>query len=85
MMRWGETMSPCLCETEAADGHVVHLPVNMEYRRSDADSGKLKDSEKSCPSATLSTTNPTWILAGRKMNLCGEKPATNRPCYGAAY
>jgi hypothetical protein len=34
--------------------------------------GKLKYSGKTCPSATLSTTNPTWHDLGH----CGGKPAT---------
>jgi hypothetical protein len=42
--------------------------------------GKPKYSEKACPSATLSTTNPTSNLGRR-----GGKPATNRLSYGAAF
>jgi hypothetical protein len=42
--------------------------------------GKPKYSEKTCPSATLSTTNPTWINPG----LRGERPATNRLSHGTA-
>jgi hypothetical protein len=42
--------------------------------------GKPKYSEKTCPSAILSTTNPTWPDPGRR----GGKPATNRWSYGAA-
>jgi hypothetical protein len=42
--------------------------------------GKPKFLEKTCPSATLSTTNPTWPDPGRR----GGKPATNRLSYGAA-
>jgi hypothetical protein len=42
--------------------------------------GKQKYSEKTCPSATLSTTNPTWPDPGRR----GGKPETNRLSYGAA-
>jgi hypothetical protein len=34
--------------------------------------------EKTCPSATLSTTNPTWIYPGSNPSLRGESPATNR-------
>jgi hypothetical protein len=30
------------------------------------------------PSATLSTTNPTWIDPGANQGLRGERPATNR-------
>jgi hypothetical protein len=42
---------------------------------------KPKYSERTCPSATLSTTNPTWPDPGRR----GGKPATNRLSYGAAF
>jgi hypothetical protein len=33
---------------------------------------------KTCPSATLSTTNPTWSDPGSNPGLRGERPATNR-------
>jgi hypothetical protein len=36
---------------------------------------------KTCPSATLSTTNPTWTDPG----LGGEKPTTNRLSHGTAH
>jgi hypothetical protein len=39
--------------------------------------GKPKYSEKTCPSATLSTTNPIWPDLG-------SNPATNRLSYGTA-
>ena len=32
---------------------------------------------KTCPSATWSTTNPTWTDAGSNPGLRGEKPAPN--------
>jgi hypothetical protein len=41
--------------------------------------------EKTCPSATLSTTNPTSIDPGLNPGWRGGKPATNRLSYGAAY
>jgi hypothetical protein len=44
---------------------------------------KPKYSEKTCPSATLSTTNPTWPDAGLNPGRRGGKPATNRLIYGA--
>jgi hypothetical protein len=47
--------------------------------------GKLKYSEKSCPSATLSTTNPTCPDLGSNPGHRGWKPATNRLSYGTAY
>jgi hypothetical protein len=47
--------------------------------------GKPKYSEKTCPSATLSTTYPTWPDPGSNPGCRGGKPATNRLSYGAAY
>jgi hypothetical protein len=46
--------------------------------------GKPKYSEKTCPSATLSTINPTWPDPGSNPGRRGGKPATNRLSYGAA-
>jgi hypothetical protein len=46
--------------------------------------GKPKYSEKTCPSATLSTTNPTRPDQGSNTGRRGGKPATNRLSYGAA-
>jgi hypothetical protein len=39
--------------------------------------GKPKYSEKTCPNANVSTTNPTWTDPGGR----GGKPATNRESY----
>jgi hypothetical protein len=46
--------------------------------------GKPNYSEKSCPDATLSTTNPTLPDPGLNSGRRGGKPATNRFSYGAA-
>jgi hypothetical protein len=46
--------------------------------------GKPKYSEKTCLSATLSTTNPTWTDPGSNPGRRGGNPATNRLSYGAA-
>jgi hypothetical protein len=46
--------------------------------------GKPKYSEKTCPDATLSTTNPTWPDPGLNPGCRGGKQATNRFSYGAA-
>jgi hypothetical protein len=43
---------------------------------------KPKYSEKTCPCATLSTTNPTRPELGSSPGRRGGKPATNRLCYG---
>jgi hypothetical protein len=40
--------------------------------------GKPKYSGKTCPSATLSTTNSTWLDPGLKPGCRGGKPETNR-------
>jgi hypothetical protein len=39
---------------------------------------------ETCPSATLSTTNPTWPDPGSNPGRRGGKPGTNRLSYGAA-
>jgi hypothetical protein len=46
--------------------------------------GKPKYLKKTCPDATLSTTNPTWPDPGFNPGRRGRKPATNRFSYGAA-
>jgi hypothetical protein len=43
--------------------------------------GKPKYSEKTCPSTTLPTTNPTWPDLGSNSGRRGGKPATNRLNY----
>jgi hypothetical protein len=40
---------------------------------------------KSCPSATVSTTNYTWIALGTNPGLHGEKQATNHLSYVIAF
>jgi hypothetical protein len=44
----------------------------------------MGSSDKTCPSAALSTTNPTWLDPGLNPGRRGGKPATNRLSYGAA-
>jgi hypothetical protein len=39
---------------------------------------------KPCPSATMSTTNPTWTDPGSNPDLRGGRPATNRLSHGTA-
>jgi hypothetical protein len=39
---------------------------------------------KTCPSATLSITNPTWIDPGANLGLSGEMLATNCLSHGMA-
>jgi hypothetical protein len=46
--------------------------------------GKQKYSEKTCPSVSLFTTNPTWPNLASNPGSRGGKPATNRLSYGTA-
>jgi hypothetical protein len=39
---------------------------------------------KTCPSATLSTTNPTWTDPELNPGIRGERPDTNRLTHGRA-
>jgi hypothetical protein len=39
---------------------------------------------KTCPNATLSTTNSTWIGMELNPGLRGERPETNRLSHGTA-
>jgi hypothetical protein len=45
---------------------------------------KPKYSEKTCPDATLFTTNPTWPDPGLNPGRRGGKPETNRFSYGVS-
>jgi hypothetical protein len=54
--------------------------ILTEHRWNETDRGKPTTRRKTCPSATLSTTNPTWTDPG----LRGERPATNRLSHGTA-
>jgi hypothetical protein len=47
--------------------------------------GKPKYSEETCPSATLFTTNPTWLDPGLNPGRRCGKPATTHLSYGAAH
>jgi hypothetical protein len=50
---------------------IVEQSVNANWQ------GEPKCSEKTFPSATLSTTNPTWPDPGSNPGRRGGKPATN--------
>jgi hypothetical protein len=55
-----------------------------ERRGHDIDRGNLRTQIKTCPSATLSTTNSTWIEPGANLGIHGQRPATNRLSHGTA-
>jgi hypothetical protein len=83
---WGETESTLYCchcwpIVPAPDGRwwrLWSIRWNANWR------GKPKYSEKTCPSVTLSTTNPIWPDSGSNPGLRGGKPAINRLSYAAA-
>jgi hypothetical protein len=63
----------------AATSGLLYKPQMVDEGEWNEDwQGKPKYSEKTCPSATLSTTNPTWPDPGSNPGRRGGKPATNR-------
>jgi hypothetical protein len=71
--------------------NIIHPPTSWSFQWSPSLwlsrynwQGKPKYSEKTRPSATLSTTNLTWPDPGSNPGRRGGKPATNRLSYGAA-
>jgi hypothetical protein len=56
-----------------SDGGMILTGENRRTRR------------KTCPSATLSTTNPTWIDPDSNPGLCGERPATDDLSHGTTH
>jgi hypothetical protein len=56
----------------------------MEHRWNEIDRGKPTTRRKTCPSAILSTTNPTWTDPGSNQGLRSGRPATNRLSHGTA-
>jgi hypothetical protein len=55
-----------------------------EPRWNNIDRGTLKNSEKTCPSATLSTKKLVWIDLGANLGLHGQWLATNCLNHGMA-
>jgi hypothetical protein len=67
--------------TSTTEWPIVPAPGDCD---DDREFGGMKYSEKTCPSATLSTTNPTWSNPGSNLGRSGGKPETNRLSYSAA-
>jgi hypothetical protein len=69
--------------TSATEWPIVPAPGDYD----DGEFGGIGETEvlgENLPSATLSTTNPTWQDPGANPGRRGGKPATNRLSYGAA-
>jgi hypothetical protein len=73
----GHLLSYCACTGWLWGWRIIRWNVDWQ--------GKPKYSEKTCPSATLSTTNLPWPDPASNPGRRGGKPATNRLSYGAAY
>jgi hypothetical protein len=58
--------------------------MNMEQWWNDIFAGETEVLGENLPSATLSSTNPTWIDPVANPGLRGERPATNRLSRGTA-
>jgi hypothetical protein len=58
--------------------------MNMEQWWNYIFAGETEVLGENLPSATLSTTNPTWIDPGANPGLRGERPPTNRLSHGTA-
>jgi hypothetical protein len=58
--------------------------MNMEQWWNDIFAGETEELGENLPSATLSTTNPTWIDPGANPGLRGERPATNHLSHSTA-
>jgi hypothetical protein len=52
--------------------------ISMENHGGMILTGETEELEKTCPSATLSTTNPTWTDPGTDPGLRSESPTSNR-------
>jgi hypothetical protein len=63
---------------------VSSLSLEMEYRWDETDRENQSIRGRTCPSATLSTTNPTLTDPGSNPGLRGERPATNRLSHDTA-
>jgi hypothetical protein len=61
---------------------VVDGWMSMEHWWNDTDRGNWSTWNKTCPSATLPTTNPTYNCLGLNLGLHGHRPTTNLPSPG---
>jgi hypothetical protein len=83
--RWGGSSTQAWMPTYVS---ILRIPQMMWVWRTTVEwywQGKTeKLGRKTCPSATLSTTNPTWTYSGANPVLRGERPATNHLSHGTA-
>jgi hypothetical protein len=83
--RWSVTMS-LNCGYQRAYCSSPTWYVSMESHGGIIFTGENRRTlRKTCPIATLSTTNPTWTDLGAKTGLRGERQATDRLSHGTAW
>jgi hypothetical protein len=73
--------------TSATNIYIVHPPDDMSLEsqsRMILTGENWRTWRKTCPSATLSTTNPTWIDTGMNPGLRTERTVTNHLSHGTA-
>lgn len=68
-----------------SDKRSVQLKMNIHHWWNDTDSGKLKYSDKTCPSATSSTTYLTQTGLEPNPDPGGERPVTIRLIHCTAF
>jgi hypothetical protein len=85
LFSWGGVRLSSL-GTSATNWPIVPAPDDRRWvcssRWNENWQGKSKYSEKTCPSATLSTKNPTWPDLGSNPDRRCGKPGTNHLTYG---
>jgi hypothetical protein len=58
--------------------------MGMEHWWNDTDRDNISAQRKTCPIATLFSTNPTWTGVGSNAGLRGEEPGTDRVSHNTA-
>jgi hypothetical protein len=84
LLQWCEPMSVWNWASNGPFGHPRDIWVNMEQQWNDINRGNQIAQRKTCPSANLSATNPTWSARQENQGLHGEKLATYCLSYGTA-
>ena len=81
MLRTHRSLEGLLCNPVMKNMRIFLLFHFNEHRWNETEGETRSTRRKTCPSATLSTTNPD---PGSNPGLRGERPATNRQSHGTA-
>ena len=63
---------------------VISMMMSMEHQWNNTEGGKSSTPRKTHPSATLSTTNPTWTGWKLDLGIHDDRPTTNYLSHSAA-